>query len=253
MSDRSGLAVEMVDEMERVGGVSPGYRRAHARGLCFQAVFTPSGEARALTSAAHLQAEPVPSTVRFSNASIDPHTPDTRGPWGMAVKFHLPDGTDTDIVSVSLTVFLASTPETFLEFVRASAPDPGFGGPNPDRIGAFLAAHPESAPGVGEVAAQRPPVSYATLGYSALHAFTWVSAAGRRTSVRYRWRPAAGVATLPEPQAAAREYLADGLARRLAEGAAGFSLHVQLAEAGDPTDDSTRSWPSDRPEIVAGR
>jgi len=171
----------------------------------------------------------------------------------MAVKFHLPDGTDTDIVSVSLTVFLAPTPETFLEFVRASAPDPGFGGPNPDRIGAFLAAHPESAPGVGEVAAQRPPVSYATLGYSALHAFTWVSAAGGRTSVRYRWRPAAGVATLPEPQAAAREYLADELARRLAEGPAGFSLHVQLAEAGDQTDDSTRSWPSDRPEIVAGR
>ena len=42
-------------------------------------------------------------------------------------------------------------------------------------------------------------------------------------------------------------------ARRLAEGPAGFSLHVQLAEAGDPTYDSTRSWPSDRSEIVAGR
>jgi catalase len=253
VSDQSELAVEMVDEMERVGGVFSGYRRAHARGLCFRAAFTPSGEARALTSAAHLQAEPVPATVRFSNASIDPRTLDARGPWGMAVKFRLPNGSDTDIVSVSLTVFLASTPEIFLEFLRATAPDPDVGGPNPDRVRTFLSAHPQSVRGVEEAAAQRPPVSYATQRYSALHAFTWVGTGGGRTSVRYRWEPAAGVATLPEPEAAAPRYLADELTRRLAEGPAGFSLHVQLAEAGDPTHDSTRSWPSDRSEIVAGR
>jgi catalase len=255
MSDQSALAVEMVDEMERIGGVFPGYRRAHARGLCFQAVFTPSGAARPLTTAVHLQAEPVRATVRFSNASTDPRTSDVRGPWGMAVKFHLPDGTDTDIVSVSLSVFLAPTPEIFLEFLRATRPDPESGRPNPDRVNAFLGAHPESAPGIKEMAVQLPPVSYATARYSALHAFTWVSPNQSRKSVRYRWEPAAGIANLREPEAAdvAPGYLAEELTRRLAEAPVVFTLRVQVAADRDPTDDATRPWPSDRPELVAGR
>lgn len=255
MSDQSALAVEMVDEMERIGGVFPGYRRAHARGLCFQAVFTPSGAARPLTTAVHLQAEPVRATVRFSNASTDPRTSDVRGPWGMAVKFHLPDGTETDIVSVSLSVFLAPTPEIFLEFLRATRPDPESGRPNPDRVNAFLGAHPESAPGIKEVAVQLPPVSYATARYSALHAFTWVSPNQSRKSVRYRWEPAAGIANLREPEAAdvGPGYLAEELTRRLAEAPVVFTLRVQVAADGDPTDDATRPWPSDRPELVAGR
>ena len=255
MSDQSALAVEMVDAMERIGGLFPGYRRAHARGLCFQAVFTPSGAARPLTTAVHLQAEPVRATVRFSNASTDPRTSDVRGPWGMAVKFHLPDGTDTDIVSVSLSVFLAPTPEIFLEFLRATGPDPESGRPNPDRVNAFLGAHPESAPGIKEVAVQLPPVSYATARYSALHAFTWVSPNQSRKSVRYHWEPAAGIANLREPQAAdvGPGYLAEELTRRLAEAPVVFTLRVQVAADGDPTDDATRPWPSDRPELVAGR
>jgi catalase len=255
MSDQSALAVEMVDEMERVGGLFPGYRRAHARGLCFKAVFTPSGAASPLTTAVHLQAEPVQATVRFSNASTNPGTSDVRGPWGMAVKFHLPDGTDTDIVSVSLSVFLAPTPEIFLEFLRATGPDPESGRPNPDRVNAFLGAHPESVPGIKEVAVQLPPVSYATARYSALHAFTWVSPNQSRKSVRYHWEPAAGIANLREPQAAdvGPGYLAEELTRRLAEAPVVFTLRVQVAADGDPTDDATRPWPSDRPELVAGR
>src|SRR2546430_1484997 len=254
MTDRSGLAVEIVDQLERNGGTHPDRRRAHARGLCYRAVFIPTGEAAALTTAKHLQAAPTPAIVRFSNASTDPGVPDARGPWGMAVKFHLPDATDTDIVSVSLSVFLASTPETFLELLRATAPDPGAGGPSRERIGAFLAAHPESAAGVAETAALQPPASYATLRYRALHAFTWVAAGGERRSVRYRWEPAAGVATLDAADVggAAPHYLTEELTRRLAEGPVAFGLHVQVAGPGDPGDDPTRTWAGDPPGIGAG-
>ena len=255
MDDRSELAVRVVDEMERVGGRFPGYRRAHARGLCFAGVFTPSGEARTLTTAAHLQAEPVPATIRFSNASADPHAVNAGSARGMAVKFHLPDGTDTDVVAVSLSRFLAPTPEVFLELLGATERDPATGNPDPTRARAFLAAHPECAAGLQEARSLASPVSYATERYSALHAFTLVNAGGLRQSVRYRWEPDAGVATLSEQEAAgaAPQYLAEALTRRLEEGPVGFSLHLQLAAEGDPTNDSTRPWPSDRRDIVAGR
>lgn len=241
--------------MERVGGTFPRYRRAHARGLCFDGVFTPNGEARRLTTAAHLQAEPVRATTRFSNSNADPEASDAGSARGMAVKFHLPDWTDTDIVAVSLSRFIAPTPEIFLELLGATERDPVTGDPDPDRLRTFLAAHPECAVGLREAQSLYSPVSYATERYSALHAFTLVNADGLRQSVRYRWEPDAGVAMLSQQEAAAAapHYLADELVRRLAEGPVGFGLHLQLAADDDPTNDSTQPWPGSRPEIVAGR
>jgi len=38
----------------------------------------------------------------------------------------------------------------------------------------------------------RVPVSYATVGYHALHAFRWIDADGGSRFVRYHWIPVAG-------------------------------------------------------------
>jgi catalase len=43
------------------------------------------------------------------------------------------------------------------------------------------------------------------------------------------------------------------LAERLRTEPVSFTLNVQFAECGDPTDDPTRAWPDTRPEIAAGR
>ena len=74
-------------------GTRPGFRAAHAKGTCFDAVFVPTPEAAALCAAPHLRGPEVPAVVRFSNASNLPETPD----WalevgGMAVKFQVPEG-----------------------------------------------------------------------------------------------------------------------------------------------------------------
>ena len=91
------LAVRVVDSMERMSGRHPGYRRSSARGAGFRATFTPTGEAAALTTAAHLQTRTVPATVRFSNSEGDPRTPDTAPVTrGMATRFHLHDDATHD-------------------------------------------------------------------------------------------------------------------------------------------------------------
>jgi catalase len=100
-----------------------------------------------------------------------------------------------------------------------------------------------------------PPVSYATVRYWALHAFIWRDRQGQRQAVRYRWEPDAGVASLSDEDLEAQppDYLTQEMTDRLLHEPASFTLRVQLAEPGDPTDDPTIAWPDDRPEVVAGR
>ena len=148
-----------------------------------------------LSRAAHLQGDPVEATVRFSNASGNPSTSDAHvlAGRGMAVKFHLPDGEATDIVSVPLVVFLVRTPEDFLEFTRARIPDPETGQPDAEKLGAFLAEHPETGVAVQKgMAKLAPTTSFATSDYRALHAFALVDADGEKHWGRYTWEPEAG-------------------------------------------------------------
>jgi catalase len=103
----------VIDLLERNSGPHPGYRRAQARGACFQGIFTPSGEASGLTTAAHLQRAAVPATVRFSHSDGNPGMPDTeRVVRGLTTRFHLRGDDHTDLLAVSIPVFLAANPTT---------------------------------------------------------------------------------------------------------------------------------------------
>ena len=61
-------------------GTQPGFRAAHAKGACFEAAFTPTPEAAALSSAPHLAGPEVAAVVRFSNASTKPSRTSFRSP-----------------------------------------------------------------------------------------------------------------------------------------------------------------------------
>lgn len=249
------LSVEIVDALNKLSGPHTGFRAAHAKGVCASGTFTPTTEASSLTTAPHM-GSPVPVTVRFSIGSGDPNVHDgARGARGMAVKFHLPGGGNTDIVAVSLPAFFVRTPEDFLEFVRARTADPATGVPDTAKVGAFFAAHPEAALAAGASAAALPPLSYATITYQALHAFRWVDPGGTARYVRYRFEPTAGHASLtdPEAQSMPRDYLRLELGDRLAEGPVLFTLYLQIAEDGDNADDPTKPWPESRQVVRAGQ
>src|SRR5229473_1639171 len=126
-------------------GTRPGFRAAHAKGTCFDAVFVPTPEAAALCAAPHLRGPEVPAVVRFSNASNLPETPD----WalevgGMAVKFQVPEGRETDIVAINMPIFFTREPEDFIAFTIARHPDPRSGRPSTARVLGYALRHPES-------------------------------------------------------------------------------------------------------------
>jgi len=249
---------EIVDAIEALnGGPHSGCRAVHAKGTVCTGTFTPTPEAAKLSRAAHLQGEPVETTVRFSNASGNPHGSDANpiAGRGLAVKFHLPDGEATDIVSVPLVVFLVSTPEDFLAFTRARIPDPETGHPDPEKVGAFLAEHPETGVAVQKgIAKVAPTTSFATSDYRALHAFCLLDADGGEHWGRYTWEPEAGTEYLtPEQQASAsRDYLQEEIRERLADGIARFTLEFTLANDGDSLDDPTQEWEGDHRVVELG-
>jgi len=240
----SSLAEEVVDAINQISGVHPGHRAAHAKGTLMTGTFTGAGTD--LTTAPHLQGEPVRVTVRFSNGGGDPGIPDyAREGRGMAVKFYAPDGAKTDIVALTLPCFFVRTPEDFLEFTRARK--------DPERLMPdWLGAHPEALTAIQAALGADPPASYATCAYNSIHSYRWIDAEGGSRFVRYRWEPEAGEQTLSPEDAKARgrDYLQQDL---LARGESAFRLKAIIATEEDAVDDPTVAWPKEREQVEVGR
>jgi catalase len=251
------LGARLVAEVQAAGAARPGQRVLHARGIGAAGQFVSTGAGARFTRAAHLQPEMVtPLVVRFSNGSADPDASDgTRDGRGMATKFRLGDGSSTDIVALSLPMFFVRTTDDFVDFVRARRPDPATGEMDLNKVLAFLGEHPEAQAAAELSIAAPAPVGYDTVRYHSVHVFWLVGADGRRTPVRYRWQPAAGVRGLSDEEAAAQpaDYLQSGLASALAAGSVRFDLEIVVGQDGDPTDDATSVWPEDRESLVVGR
>jgi catalase len=252
----SDFAERIVAAMNAIHGVHPGFRAVHAKGSCCRGSFMATSEGARLCIAPHLQGDEIPVTVRFSSGSGKPTRADgARDERGMAVKFHLPDGRTTDIVSLTLPVFFVKTPEDFLAFLEAQRPDPETGKPDLDRIGAFINEHPETQIATMFVMTNESPASFAGCTFNAIHAFRMTAPDGTQRYVHYRWVPDADAATLTdaETRALGRNYLHEELETRLAAQTIGYELHLQLAEDEDDTSDPTTAWPEEREFVVAGR
>ncbi|MBV8305354.1 MAG: catalase family peroxidase [Acidimicrobiia bacterium] len=250
------LSERLVDGINATYGAHPGFRAAHAKGVLCAATFTPTESASALSRAPHFAGPSVRSHVRFSNGSGDPTVPDaTRDVRGMAVKFYLPTGGTTDVVALSIPVFFARTPEDLLAFNEARRPDPTTGAPDVEKVGAYLAEHPEAVPAVTAAIGHPIPASYCGLTYHAIHAFGFVAADDRLRHGRYDLVPEGGEETLTEEPATneSPDYLGEELATRFGRRQAAFLLNLQLANDSDPLDDPTAQWPAEREAVRLGR
>jgi catalase len=244
----SAISEQLVDALQALFGVHPGYRAVHAKGIVCEGTFSPAPTAASVSRAPHLQDVSVPTTVRFSDFAGVPTVPDgdpLASPRGMAIKLHLPGGIDTDVVAQSYDGFPVRTAEEFLVFVRALATS---GPPLAD----FLASHPQAK---RFAEAPKPvPASFATESYYGVNAFRFTNREGVSRAGRYRIRPEAGEEHLDAAEAARRpgNFLFEELRERLFRGPARFRLLVQLADDGDPIDDGSLPWPEGRRQVELG-
>jgi len=240
--------------VQLAGGIHPGFRFTHAKGLVLTGSFTAAPSAHSVSRAGHLAGGTVPVTVRFSDGTGNPEANDANpntSPRGMAIRFTLPKGGFTDIVANSHNGFFVGTAEDFLAFLKAvAATTPN--SPHPSPAEQFLGAHPRALKVVQE--SQALPKSFATLAFFGNNAFVFLDSAGTKRAGRYQIMPVAGEAHLDSATAAKAgpNYLFDELRRRVARGPIAYRLFVQLANPGDPTNDGSIVWPADRKRVALG-
>jgi len=248
------LPVALVDAFNKLSnGPHPGFRANHAKGVMVEGTFTPTPSAASFSKAPHF-VKSVPVLVRFSDPTGVPTLPDAdpnASPHGMAIRFTLPNGGFTDIVSFSANAFPVATPEDFLAFLQAAAQS-GPDAPKPTPIEKFLSTHPAAAK---FVATPRPaPVSFGTLAFYGVNAFKFTNAKGVSHYARYQIIPVAGEHALSEAEAKSADpnYLMDELPKRMARGPIEFRLLAQVANEGDSINDPTAVWPADRKLVSLG-
>jgi catalase len=247
------LAQQILEAFDAAGGLHPGFRPAHAKGLMCTGTFTPSPEAAKLTRAPHANRPSTPVTVRYSDSTGLPNIPDNdparSGPRGMAIRFHLGEHVHTDIIAHSANGFPVHTGEEFLEFMRAATE---YGAGRSEAFGAFLGSHPNAK---RFIETPKPiPTSFAREAFFAVTAFKFTNGTGASGHGRFRIRPAAGTEYLSNDAAAknSQNFLFDEIGPRLSKEPVKIGVFVQMAEAGDDVTDASTPWPDNRKEIPFG-
>ncbi|MCJ1355253.1 MAG: hypothetical protein MMC33_005244 [Icmadophila ericetorum] len=236
-------------------GKHPGYRPAHARGILLSGTFTPSADAKLLTSAPHFSQTSTPILVRFSSSTGIPNIPDTdpnANPRGLAIRFQLSHGAHTDIITHSTPFFPTRTGAEFLEFLGAAgASGPGAASPSP--IEKFLGTHPAA---LAFVQAPKPsPASFAKGAYFGVTALRFMNSDGSSAYFRYRVIPDGGVENLDGDalRGKSSDFLFDEIQERILKGPVTMTVVAQLAEKTDVVDDATVHWPESRPIVELGK
>lgn len=245
-----------VNALEGLFGKHPTARRSGAKGLCASGYFVGDSKAASVTSASTFGGQRVPAVVRFSVGGGSPKASDKgRSVRGLAVSLQGADGQQWQMATISAPVFFVAKPEQFAPFLQARTADPATGKADPARLKAFNDANPETLRQAAYLAKAVVPASYGSVQYWSANAFMARNAQGQTRAVRYQFIPDGGFAGLGDEQMKSMpdDFLADELRQRVTRSPLSFTMQFQLAEAGDPTNDPTVTWPEGRTVVNVGK
>jgi catalase len=248
-------APQMIDAFEGTFGVHAGQRRNHIKGTCAVGGFVGTTDAAALSRSALFSGKTSPVVARFSLGGGSPEVPDSApAPRGMALEFHLPGGALQHITMINVPIFAAASPASFRDAILAAKPDPRTGHPDPEKLKAYAATHPD-ATALTELASHHTPTAnYYQTTFFSIHTFKFIDAKGTEHPVRWRFVPRDGTKemTAAEMKAAPHDFLEKNLIERTRKAPAVWDMIVYVGEPGDPQDDPTLAWPESRKHFTAG-
>jgi catalase len=171
---------------------------------------------------------------------------------GLGLQFSLPDGEVWRTAMIHLPVFPFSTPEAFYEQMFASQPDPSTGKPDPAKMGAFLARHPETVRAMTVIKGQPVSSGFDNSTFHGLNAFRFINSAGDSIPVRWLLTPMQPFEGASASAAHDENYLFDSLIAQIHRQPLRWRLIVIVGQPGDPTHDATIAWPEKRENVDVG-
>jgi NADPH:quinone reductase-like Zn-dependent oxidoreductase len=245
----------MINTFERVNGERPGFRRNHAKGVCVSGYFESNGRGAALSKAVVFLPGRVPIVGRFGFSGGNPYIADNPTTVrSLAILFKLPDGEEWRTAMINIPVFVVNTAQGFYDQLLASAPDPATGKPDPAKMSAFSAKHPEFVKALQLIHSQPGTSGFADSSYNSLNAFRFINAQGRVVPVRWSTVPVEPLAPMNTSNAgsAATNYLFNALIASIHAKPVQWHLVITVGQPSDPTDDATLPWPPDREQVEVG-
>ncbi len=243
------------DEFERVDGIHSGFRLNHAKGLGVSGFFESNGQGARLSRAAIFQMGRVPVIGRFSLSGGDPYVadaPDTVR--GLGLRFALPDGEEWRTAMINLPVFPVNTPQGFFDRMVAAQPDPMTHKPDPEKMAAFLANHPETVQAGKILKGFAMSSGFDNSTFNSLNAFRFVDASGASIPCGGRWCRHSSLKprSAPGPAQGDKNYLFYALIASISQHPLQWHLIVTLGQPGDRTDDASIPWPEGRVQVDVG-
>jgi catalase len=218
-------------------------RRRRAKNICVADWFESAGKAVKLSRAGERGHIPLVGGLALAGG-MPFRTEAPASVRGMAVRF-LPSGEDEwQTGTIAVNAARGSTGP-----VLTTALDAATGKPDPAKVQAFLAAHPEVRRALAIIAKRRESSGPADTG---LNTFRFVDAAGQtipvsRSTVAVQPFEPAGPAVRADQVA-----LFDDVLDLAARHPSPWELLGSAGAPGDPTDDTTVAWPGDRGRIDTG-
>ncbi|WP_404711868.1 catalase family peroxidase [Sphingomonas sp. MMS24-J13] len=237
------------------GKVFPGFRRAHAKGLCVSGHFDANGAGVPLSRAALFPRGSVPVIGRLSTGGGNPMAADGRPVFhALGLRFALPGGEEWRMAIDHTPIFVIANPKDFVALQEASVPDPATGKPDPARLAAFVSAHPETQAFLDYMKTAPLPSSFANGTYYSINAFRFIDAKGAAQFVRWQFEPEAPFAALDKAtlDKQPRDFLFDEMLARMKQGPVRWHMVVVLANPGDRTDNATIRWTGPHRQIDVG-
>jgi catalase len=244
-----------VNGFQKVYGFWSGFRRNHAKGVCVTGFFDSNGQGTRLSKAVVFQTGRVPVIGRFSLGGGYPYVADTPDAIrGMGLQFRLRDGEEWRTAMINRPVFPFNTAQAFYDNLIASQPDPNTHKPDPEKIAAFVASHPEFVQATKIIQSHKVSSGFDNSAYHSLNAFRFIDATGTSTPVRWTMAPVQPFAPVSATGAAEgnKDYLFDALIASIHQHPLQWHLIITIGQPGDPTDDATIPWAEGREQVDVG-
>lgn len=241
---------KIVDNLAAPTGPVPGFRRNHAKGICFTGTFEANGAGSALSRAQMLASGSYPVTGRLNLAGPDPRMQDAAGRVrGLSLRVQTPDRQEWRSAMINAPFFPAATPKDFYELQLAGANKQ-----DPDAMKKYGAAHPALGAFGGWAKSAPFFESYAQDRFNSLNSFVFTDAQGQDKTVRWSFMPVAAPVAVPADELIKRDpdFLAKDISARVAQGPQKWTMVVMVANPGDPTASPAEAWPDNRSAVEVG-